>query len=237
MTKTGTQDTPHSGWKGIRDHWRDDMLSAFSVSLVALPLGLGIAIASGVPPMAGITSAIVGGLLATFFRGGHISINGPTAGLIAVVLTAMAALDDGSGRTFNYVLAVFVVSGALQILLGAFRLGKLAELFPSSVINGILAAIGVIIFSKQAHVALGGDSDGETTMAVLLDIPASILTLNPFVTIISVIGLLLLFFHSKISYKLFHFIPAPLWVLLISIPFVFLFNFFEPHTATFAGRQ
>lgn len=227
---------PASGWKGIVLYWRNDLIAAFSVALVGLPLALGIAIASGVAPMSGIIAAVVGGVVTTFFRGGHIAINGPAAGLIAVVLAAITSMEDGSGRGINYMLAAVVISGIIQVLLGISRLGKLANAFPSSVIHGMLAAIGIIILSKQLHVAIGTDTDATTTIAILFDVLRKLPHLNPFITIISLISLLLLTFHSRISYKLFHVLPAPVWVLIIAVPFVFMFNFLEPHAATFLGK-
>ena len=106
---------PHDGIKGLKENWRSDLLAAVSVSLVALPLALGIAVASGVSPMAGILSAIIGGVVTTFFRGGHLAINGPAAGLIAVILGGLVALEGN----INYVLAAIVVSGGIQAVLGA----------------------------------------------------------------------------------------------------------------------
>ena len=97
---------PHEGIKGLKENWRRDLFAAISVSLVALPLALGIAVASGMSPMAGVLSAIIGGVVTTFFRGGHLAINGPAAGLIAVILGGLVALDNN----INYGLAAIVVS-------------------------------------------------------------------------------------------------------------------------------
>ena len=122
-------------------------------------------------------------------------------------------------------------------LLGIFRLGRVAEMFPVSVIHGLLAAIGVIIISKQLSVALGISSVDGNTVEVLIGTVKNIAETNPFVAVITISGFLLLVFHARISYKLFHFIPAPLWVLIISIPFVFWFDFFQPHDLNFMGRD
>jgi MFS superfamily sulfate permease-like transporter len=156
MTNLTTgHEIPATGLKGLTQNWRADLLAAISVSLVALPLALGVAVASGVEPIAGLISAIVGGIVVTLYRGSHLAINGPAAGLIAVILSAIASLDDGSGNAFNYVLAATVVAGGIQVLLGIFRLGFIAESIPSSVITGIMVAIGVIIFTSQIYVATG----------------------------------------------------------------------------------
>ena len=231
------QTTPKTGLKGLVENWQSDLLAAVSVALVAMPLALGIAIASGVPPMAGILSAVIGGVVTTFFRGSHLAINGPAAGLIAVILSSVMALNDGSGHALHYVLAAIVVSGGLQVLLGLLRLGKFADLFHSTVIHGILAAIGVIIIAKQIHIALGTVSASNEIVGSLVDAVRQIPNINPFVGVISLAGLLLLIFQSRISYKLFHLIPAPIWLLLLSVPFVFLFDFFEPQTCSLLGRE
>ncbi len=228
---------PKKGFQGLVENWQSDLIAAVSVALIALPLSLGIALAAGAPPMAGILSAIVGGVVTTFYRGGHISVNGLAKGVIAVILLGIALLDDGSGQAFNYVLAAVVVSGAIQVLLGLLKLGRFADLFHSSVIHGILAAIGIIIFAKQIHVALGTHSDSPNIIANLIDAVLLLPHANPFAVIISLVGLLLLLFHSKISYKFFHILPTPMWVIMLSIPFVYAFNFFELHELSFLGKS
>lgn len=228
--------TPKKGFQGLIEHWQSDLIAAVSVSLIALPLSLGIALAAGAPAMSGIISAVVGGVVTTLYRGGHISVNGPAKGVIGVILFGIVLMDDGSGQAFNYVLAAIVVSGAIQVLLGLLKLGRLADTFHSSVIQGILAAIGIIIFAKQIHVALGTHSDSPSIVQNLIDAVVSIPQANPFVLIIALTGLLILLFYSKISYRFFQLLPAPMWVIALSIPFVYLFNFFDHHTLPFFGK-
>lgn len=220
---------PSTGLKGILHHWKDDLSAAVSVSLVALPLALGIALASGAPAMSGIIAAIIGGVVTTFFRGSHVAINGPAAGLIVVVLTGVETLADENGSGFPYVLAAIVVSGAIQALLGLLKMGKLGDLFPASVVNGMLATIGVTIFVKQFPVALGVHAGSGSALHALLEIPNSILNLNVLVTIISVVSLFILIAHPKIKSKVLQSIPAPLQVLIVSIPMVVLFEYFASH--------
>ena len=228
--------TPKTGLKGLIENWQGDAIAAISVALIALPLSLGIALAAGAPAMAGILSAIVGGVVTTLYRGGHVSVNGPAKGVIAVILFGITVMDDGSGQAFNYVLAAIVVSGAIQAMLGVLKLGRLADIFHSSVILGLLAAIGIIIFAKQIHVALGTHSESPSIIQNLIDAVLFLPEANPFVVVISFVGLLLSLFHSKISFRVFQFFPAPIWVIALSIPFVYLFNFFEPHTLEFFGN-
>ncbi|MFK7936380.1 MAG: SulP family inorganic anion transporter, partial [Saprospiraceae bacterium] len=228
--------TPKTGLQGLIENWQSDLIAAVSVSLIALPLSLGIALAAGAPAMSGILSAVVGGVVTTLYRGGHISVNGPAKGVIAVILLGIALMDDGSGQAFNYVLAAVVVSGAIQVVLGLLKLGRLADIFHSSVIHGLLAAIGIIIFAKQIHVAMDTHSDSSSIIQNLIDAVVYLPQANPFVVMIALAGLLLLLFHSKISNRFFHILPAPMWVIALSIPFVYFFNFFEQQTLSFFGK-
>ncbi len=228
--------TPQKGLKGLKENWQSDMAAAQSVALIALPLSLGIAIAAGAPPMAGIWSAVVGGLVTTFFRGGHISVNGPAKGVIGIILAGIITLEDGTGQAFNYMLAAFVISGLIQAVLGIFKLGRFADVFHSSVIHGILAAIGIIIFAKQIHVALGTHSDATGIVDNLFDAVKMLPQANPFVVMTALVGLFIMIYSSRISYKLFHVIPPPIWVIGLSIPFAYAFDFFQPHDLNFLGR-
>ena len=191
---------PSTGFKGLKENWRSDFTAAISVSLVALPLALGIAVASGVTPMSGLISAIIAGVVTTFFRGSNLAINGPAAGLIAAILGGLAVLDNN----INYVLAAIVVSGAIQILLGLLKMGRFAKLLPSSVLNGILAAIGVIIFAKQIHFALGTKSDAKNIIGILVDAIYKIPEINPFVFSIALLGVLVLVFYTMVSRLITH---------------------------------
>ena len=224
---------PAEGIKGLKDNWRNDLLAALSVSLVALPLALGIAVASEMSPMAGVLSAIIGGVVTTFFRGSHVAINGPAAGLIAVILGGLVALDGN----INYVLAAIVVAGGIQIVFGALKMGRFAKLLPSSVLHGILAAIGVIIFAKQAHYALGTSSSADTTIGTLADIFNKIPEANPVVFLMAFVGILALVFYKKIKNRFIQIIPAPMWVLLLTIPLVFAFDLFNEHHINFMGNS
>lgn len=137
-----------------------DLAAGAVVFLVALPLCLGIALASNAPLFAGLMSGIVGGIVVGAISRSHTSVSGPAAALTAIVAAQILAL--GSFQAF---LLAVVVSGVIQILLGALRAGTLAAFFPSSVVNGLLAAIGVILVLKQIPHLVGHDSDPEGEMA------------------------------------------------------------------------
>ena len=222
------QSTPETGIKGLVRHWRSDLIASLSVLLVAVPLALGIAIASGAPPMAGLISVVIGGLVTTFVRGGHISVNGPSKALIVVALVASESLSDGNGFGFSYVMAAFAVSGVVHIMLGLLRLGKLGHIVPSAAIYGLLAAIGLIIIGTQVHVALGVTSTAHQPWAILMDIPHSVMSLNPFVTAVSVSALLILILHPRAESRFIRFLPAPMWVLVVTIPLFVFFRWWAP---------
>ena len=136
----------------------------------------------------------------------------------------------------NYVLAAIVVSGGIQTILGFLKMGRFAKLLPSSVLHGILAAIGVIIFTKQIHYALGTTSDADTIIGTLIDAFYKIPEINPFVFSISLIGILVLVFYKKIKHRFIRIIPAPMWVLVLALPLVFGFDFFNEHSISFLGN-
>src|SRR5262245_8089820 len=137
-----------------------DLTAGQIVFLVALPLCLGIALASNAPLMSGLIAGIVGGVLVGLLSGSHTSVSGPAAGLTAVVAAQIAVL--GSFQTF---LLAVVLAGVIQIALGVIRAGSLAAFFPSSVIKGLLAAIGIILILKQIPHVLGHDPDPEGDLA------------------------------------------------------------------------
>lgn len=214
--------TPLTGWAGFKANWQADLIAGFSVAMVALPLSLGVAQASDVPPVAGIISAVIGGLVTTFVRGGHVSINGPAAGLITVTLAALVSLNDGTGQTYRYVLAAYVVSGAVQVLLGLLKLGRMGELIPSTVIKGVLAAIGIIILGKQIHVALGVSVEAQSTIATLAAIPSSFTQAQPVIATISLMSLIIMVVFPRIKNRVLKFIPAPMWVLIAALGMEYL---------------
>lgn len=228
MTQIKTNIEPSKGLEALKHHWKEDLLAGFTVSLVALPLALGIGMASGAPPIAGLISAVVGGLITSVYRGSHVAINGPANGLIVVILAAFAQLDDGTGNTFQYILAASIIAGFFKFLFGAFKMGRFADFIPSSVISGMLAAFGIIIVSKQIHIALGETTKASTSMGVILDIPNSLMELNPIVTFIGLASLAILIIHPKIKSRFIHTIPSQLWVVVFGLLSVYVFNFFEP---------
>ena len=226
---------PKTGLDGLTENWRSDLLSGFLVFLIALPLCLGISMASGFPPSAGIITAIVGGMLVSRINGSFVTINGPAAGLIVVVLGAVQELGDGDAMSgYRYTLAAIVVASVLQILLGVFKSGRLSSFFPASVVHGMLAAIGIIIMAKQIHVMFGqAPEKGSSLLSTIAQVPHSILHLNPEIATIGLIGLAILILWTFIENKTLKMIPAPLIVVLVGIALAKYFDLDHEHMYLF----
>ncbi|MBI1348966.1 SulP family inorganic anion transporter [bacterium] len=214
-----------------------DLKAGFMVFLIALPLCLGIAGASGCPPVSGIYTAIAGGILATLLSNSQLTIKGPAAGLIVIVLgcvtdcstfagTQGVADSDLALTAFRMTLAVCVISGICQIIFGALKGGVLGDFFPSSAVHGLLASIGVIIMAKQIPVAFGVpkqylmDAHGHSfePLALILHLPEAVSHLNPLVAVIGVVGLVIMFGLPAFLPKLGKMIPAQVIVLLVTVP-------------------
>lgn len=204
-----------NGFAALKTHWRQDSLAGFLVFLIALPLCLGVAVASGFPPMAGILSAVVGGLLVSRINGSHVTITGPAAGLIVVILTAVQTLGQGDDFAgYRYTLAAITISGGLQILLGFFKAGRLSAFFPASVVHGMLAAIGIIIMAKQIPVMVGVRTDAHTMLASLSQLPHALTYFIPQVAMVALIGLIILIGWPQLRHPLLKMIPAPIVVII-----------------------
>lgn len=211
---------PAEGLAGLKENFSHDALSGFLVFLLALPLSLGIAKASDFPAIFGLVTAIIGGILVSFFSGSRLSIKGPAAGLIVIASGSVAAFGGGD-IGWHLTLGAIVVAGIIQILFGVFKLGKLADFFPGAAIHGMLAAIGLIIMSKQIHILLGIDPKilkGKEPLELLAMIPNSIIHENAHIAEIGIACLLIMILMSVIRHQKIKKIPAPLIVLVVSIP-------------------
>lgn len=202
-----------------------NIFSGFVVSLIALPLGLGLAMASDAPPIAGVVTAIVGGAIVAVLGGSSVTITGPGNGLVGVLLVAITTL----GLEGAY--AAIICSGALMLILGFLRMGKLADYFPSSAIQGMLAAIGLIILGKQFHIMLGNRISRENSFEYLLEIPNTIFGMFSYndqgliyAAAVGIISLLLMVYYPKIRNKYLQLIPVPMWIVLLAIGFSYYYE-------------
>jgi MFS superfamily sulfate permease-like transporter len=211
---------PLDGLAGLKENFSSDAISGFIVFLLALPLSLGIAKASEFPPIMGLVSAIIGGIVVSFMMGARLTIKGPAAGLIVIVAGAVS--EFGGGETgWHLALGAMVFAGVIQILFGVFKLGKMVDFFPLSAIHGMLAAIGLIIIAKQIPVLLDVDpamAKGKGPFELFGAVPDFIAHLDPRATIIGVISLAIMLGWPYIKNKTIKMMPAPLMVLIIAIP-------------------
>ena len=238
---------PADGIAGLKENWKSDLLSGFIISLIALPLGLGIAMASGVPPLSGMIACIIGGLVVSLISGSYLTINGPAAGLAVIVLMSVdgfkkmapQGLSAEEVEMFAYqcTLAVGVGCGVLQLIFGLVKAGILSNFFPSSVVHGMLAAIGIMIFAKQFHTALGVKPNGKEMIDIISSIPHSIMNLNPEVTIIALVSFAILILLPLVKNKYVKLIPAPLLVILVAIPLGHYFDLEHEHKYLFLASH
>jgi len=212
---------------GLRRHILSDISAGFLVFLLALPLSLGIAKASGFPASMGVLTAIIGGVLTLFFRVSELAIKGPAAGLITI---SAAAVTEFGGEQFGWqtVCAIIVTMAILQISLGFLKLGSLTDFFPHTAVHGMLAAIGIIIIAKQIPVLLGVNPElyaGLGPVELLASIPVFAANLSPHIAFVGMVSLGIMFLVSGIKIGFLKKIPAPMVVLLLAIPLAVLWNF------------
>jgi len=221
-----TLEIPKDGWAGFKQNWTNDAVSGFMVFLLALPLSLGIAKASEFPPAMGVLTAMIGGLFVSFFAGSRLTIKGPAAGLITICAGAVTEMGGGV-EGWKMALGVIVVASIIQIGFGWLKFGSLSDFFPHSAVHGMLAAIGLIIFSKQIHILLGIDPallKGKEPLELFQMIPDSIIHEDIRVTFIGILSLVIIFGLPFLKGK-FKKIPAPLVVLLVTIPLAWVMDF------------
>ena len=202
---------------------RNDLPSSVVVFLVALPLCLGIALASGAPLFSGIIAGMVGGIVIGSLSGSQLSVSGPAAGLTAIVIVAIGKL-----QVFEAFLLAVVLGGVFQIILGIIKAGILGDYIPSSVIKGMLAAIGLILIMKQFPHLVGFDAnpvgdesfsqaDGDNTFSGIYD---ALRHLLPGALIIGLVSLFIMIVWEKFVATKAGFlklVPAPLLVVVVAV--------------------
>ena len=216
--------------KSLFANWRQDLPASIVVFFVAVPLCLGIALASGAPLFAGIIAGIIGGIVVGIASGSPLGVSGPAAGLAVIVLTSIAAL--GSWPAF---LLAVVLAGILQLVLGFAKAGFIAYFFPNSVIKGMLTGIGLLIILKQIPHALGWDkdavgddafiqADGENTFS---EIFKAFDFVTPGAVLIAAISIAILIFWDKVlikRHKIFQVIQGPIVVVVLGIAMNYLYQ-------------
>jgi len=233
--------------QGFRQNLRFDAVAGFLVFLIAMPLCLAIARASGYPPIAGIWTAVIGGIMCTFLSNSELTIKGPAAGLIVIVFGAVSELGNefGAGKSdaekallgYRLALGIGVTAGVIQIIFGLIRAGKLIDFFPLTPVHGMLAAIGVIIISKQVYEVIGvAPKKGAGPLDLLSQLPSAIGNLNPEIAAIGLVSLVILFGFPFIPFKAIGKMPAQLFVLIVAIGLGFAFDLDHQHTYLFPSH-
>ncbi|MFO0940484.1 MAG: SulP family inorganic anion transporter [Pirellulales bacterium] len=233
-------------------NFRSDVISGFLVFLIALPLCLGISIASGFPAINGVFTAIIGGMVCVFFSNSELTIKGPAAGMIAIVMgavtdfakTANVTADAGNPEIYMQYLptvaGIAVVAGGIQIVAGLMKAGSLADFFPTSVIHGLLASIGLIIVGKQLYPLLGlKPNSAERAYEAYLELPEHLPHFAWQVAVIGVVALVFLFVYPtlKKSISIFKGLPAQLIILAVAIPAaIYLLGDFSDGSGTFSRK-
>lgn len=214
---------------------RHDLPAGLTVFLVALPLCLGIALASGAPLYAGLVSGVVGGLVVAAISGSALGVSGPAAGLTTLVASAIVSLGD-----FSVFLLTVIIAGAFQILLSILKAGGIANYFPSAVIKGMMAAIGIMLLSKQIPLAVGYDqpdfwSEGFLHLFADTHLKSNFQSLNKHIDrgtiLISIISLFSLAFWEFGPEKKWKKFPGPLVVVFLGVALNGLFFQWKPEWA------
>lgn len=211
--QTSAMEKPQNGLRGLK-HWRYDLLAGLQVALIGLPLSLGIAVASGAPPITGVISAIIAGFVFPFLGGAYVTISGPAAGLAPALLAGMIALGHGDlAAGYPLLLVAICLTGVVQVILSLFRAGRFALYFPISVVEGMLSAIGILIIVKQIPQLLGDQLPPVKSIpAAIMAIPKDIHEMNPEIFLVGGMALVLLFLLSSRKERWATLIPPPLLV-------------------------
>ena len=199
------------------------------VAMISLPFSMGIAITSGAPPVCGVISAIIAGLVLPFVGGSYVTISGPAAGLAPALFSGMIALataevgaEVAAGMTtaellkvgYPLVLVAIAIAGVLQVILARFKVARLSAIFPAAAIEGMLAAIGLLIMVKQLPLLFGATFEAHEFWALLAEVPHRIPEINGAVLATGVGCTAALFILNALPYKTFKVMPPPVWVFI-----------------------
>jgi carbonic anhydrase len=237
---TAPTEKPRNGLAGLK-HWRYDLRSGFTVAMISLPFSMGIAITSGAPPICGIVSAIIAGFVLPFLGGSYVTISGPAAGLAPALFAGMIMLGHarlGRGASTSELLAVgyplvlvaIAIVGVLQVILAKLKVARLSAIFPAAAIQGMLAAIGLMIIVKQIPLFMGVKFEAHEFWAVLGEVPHHVRSMSPQVFALGVGCLAALFALSALPGRLLKVMPPPVWVFLVgTVVSIFILKLDKPH--------
>jgi carbonic anhydrase len=238
-TLTVPTEKPRNGLAGLK-HWRYDLRSGFAVAMISLPFSMGIAITSGAPPICGIMSAIIAGFVLPFLGGSYVTISGPAAGLAPALFAGMIALGHvqlGRGASKSELLAVgyplvlvaIAIAGVLQVILAKLKVARLSAIFPAAAIQGMLAAIGLMIIAKQIPLFMGVKFEAHEFWAILGEVPRHVESMNHQVFALGIGCLAALFVLSALPGRLLKVMPPPVWVFFLGTVVSILFLKLDKH--------
>lgn len=223
------REKPKNGLAGLK-HWTYDLRSGFMVAMVSLPFSMGIAITSGAPPISGVISAIIAGFLLPFLGGSYVTISGPAAGLAPALFSGMIALataevgkEVAAGKTtqellqigYPLVLVAISIAGLLQIVLARFKVARLSAIFPAAAIEGMLAAIGLIIIVKQLPLLFGVDFEAHHFWGMIVEIPEHVGEIYVPAMVTGLGCTAALFLLNSMPFRFLKIMPPPVWVFII----------------------
>ncbi len=208
---------PQNGIAGLK-HWRSDMLAGLMVSLVSLPFSLGIAIASGAPPIAGLISAIIAGAIYPFLGGSYVTISGPAAGLAPAIFVAMTMLGKGDREVgYPLLLGVICMVGCVQMILSRLKVARFSAWFSPTVVEGMLASIGLLIIVKQIPNLIGQKFEAHEFWEIIAEIPAQLMNTKPLVLVVGLICLAATILLTVSRQRWTKIVPPPLTVVVIGL--------------------
>jgi MFS superfamily sulfate permease-like transporter len=210
-------ETPRNGIAGLK-HWRQDMLAGLVVSMVSVPFSLGIAVASGAPPICGLISAIIAGLVLPFLGGSYVTISGPAAGLAPALLGGMLLLGKGDlAIGYPLLLVAIFLTGVVQVVLAYFKAAKFSAIFPSSVVEGMLASIGLLIIAKQLPLMLGHSFHAHEFWGIMAEAPSELLVMEPKVFVLGLATLALIFVLASVKAKWLKIVPPQVFAAVFGL--------------------
>lgn len=224
---------PQNGLAGLR-HWVHDLRSGFMVAMISLPFSMGIAITSGAPAVCGVVSAIIAGFLLPFLGGSFVTISGPAAGLAPALFAGMISLataeigrEAAAGKTtqelleigYPLVLVAIAIAGVLQIIMARFKVARLSAIFPAAAIEGMLAAIGLIIIVKQLPLIFGVDFESHEFWEMVREAPSHVGQIYTPALVTGVGCTVALFVLSSLPYKFLKIVPPPVLVFIFGTLF------------------
>ena len=215
MSVTASQKKPANGWAGLK-YWREDMIAGLLVSLISLPFSLGIAVASGAPPVCGLISAIIAGLILPFLGGSFVTISGPAAGLAPVLLASMTLLGKGNLAVgYPLLLVAIFMTGIVQIVLSKLKAAKYSAWFPSTVVEAMLASIGLLIIAKQLPYLFGVKYLSHEFWGMIAETPTGWRAMDSRVFLLGAGCLALLFLLTSIKARWAKRVPPQLTIVVV----------------------